>query len=80
MKQISKLTKYSVICNTLDVLIRNNIDNRFNDIQEKFNRRETETIQEILSVIDELLESTQDYDTKQILKVCMTMGLFRVCL
>ena len=69
MKQISKLTKYSVICNTLDVLIRNNIDNRFNDIQEKFNRRETETIQELLSVIDELLESTQDYDTKQILKV-----------
>lgn len=69
MKRISKLTKYSVICNTLDVLIRNNIDNRFNDIQEKFNRRETETIQELLSVIDELLYSTQDYDTKQILKV-----------
>ena len=69
MKQISKLTKYSVVCNTLDVLIRNNIDNRFNDIQEKFNRRESETIQELLSVIDELLESTQDYDTKQILKV-----------
>ena len=69
MKQISKLTKYRVICNTLDVLIRNNIDNRFNYIQEKFNRRESETIQELLSVIDELLESTQDYDTKQILKV-----------
>lgn len=69
MKQIGKLTKYTVICNTLDVLIRNNIDNRFNDIQEKFNSRETETIQELLSVIDELLESTQDYDTKQILKV-----------
>lgn len=69
MKQISKLTKYSVICNTLDVLIRNNIDNRFNDIQEKFNRRETETIQELLGVIDELLYSTQDYDTKQILEV-----------
>ena len=69
MKQISKLTKYSVICNTLDVLVRNNIDNRFNYIQEKFNRRESETIQELLRVIDELLESTQDYDTKQILKV-----------
>lgn len=69
MKQISKLTKYSVVCNTLNVLVRNNIDNRFNDIQEKFNRRESETIQELLSVIDELLESTQDYDTKQILKV-----------
>lgn len=69
MKQISKLTKYSVICNTLDVLVRNNIDNRFNDMQEKFNRRESETIQELLSVIDELLYSTQDYDTKQILKV-----------
>lgn len=69
MKQISKLTKYTVICNTLDVLVRNNIDNRFNDIQEKFNRRESETIQELLRVIDELLESTQDYDTKQILKV-----------
>ena len=69
MKQISKLTKYSVVCNTLNVLVRNNIDNRFNDIQEKFNRRESETIQELLSVIDELLESTQDYDTKQILEV-----------
>ena len=69
MKQISKLTKYSVICNTLDVLIRNNIDNRFNAIKEKFNRRETETIQELLSVIDELLESTQDYDTIAFLKV-----------
>ena len=69
MKQISKLTKYSVICNTLDVLIRNNIDNRFNYIQEKFNRRESETIQELLSVIDELLESTQDYDTIAYLKV-----------
>ncbi|WP_133014950.1 hypothetical protein [Clostridium cuniculi] len=69
MKQISKLTKYSVICNTLDVLVRNNIDNRFNDIQEKFNRREYETIQELLSVISELISSTQDYDTKQILKV-----------
>lgn len=69
MKQISKLTKYTVICNTLDVLVRNNIDNRFNDMQEKFNRRESETIQELLSVIDELLYSTQDYDTKQILKV-----------
>lgn len=69
MKRIGKLTKYKVLCNTLDVLIRNNIDNRFNDMQEKFNRRESETIQELLSVIDELLESTQDYDTKQILKV-----------
>ena len=69
MKQISKLKKYRVICNTLDVLIKNNIDNRFNDIQEKFNRRESETIQELLGVIDELLYSTQDYDTKQILEV-----------
>lgn len=69
MKRIGKLTKYKAICNTLDVLVRNNIDNRFNDIQEKFNRRESETIQELLRVIDELLESTQDYDTKQILKV-----------
>ena len=69
MKQISKLTKYRIICNTLDVLIRNNIDNRFNYIQEKFNRRESETIQELLSVIDELLYSTQDYDTIACLKV-----------
>lgn len=69
MKQISKLTKYKVLCNTLDVLVRNNIDNRFNDIQEKFNRRESETIQELLRVIDELLYSTQDYDAKQVLKV-----------
>ena len=69
MKQISKLTKYSVICNTLDVLVRNNIDNRFNDIQEKFNRRESETIQELLSVIDELLLSSKDYDTIACLKV-----------
>ena len=69
MKQISKLTKYSVICNTLDVLIRNNIDNRFNAIKEKFNRRETETIQELLGVIDELLYSTQDYDSIACLKV-----------
>lgn len=69
MKQISKLTKYSVICNILDVLIRNNIDDRFNAIKEKFNRRESETIQELLNVIDELLESTQDYDTIACLKV-----------
>ena len=69
MKQISKLKKYRVICNTLDVLIKNNIDDRFNDIQEKFNRRESETIQELLRVIDELLESTQDYDTIACLKV-----------
>ena len=69
MKQISKLTKYSVICNTLDVLIKNNIDDRFNTIKEKFNRRETETIQELLGVIDELLYSTQDYDTIACLKV-----------
>lgn len=69
MKQISKLKKYRVICNTLDVLIKNNIDDRFNAIKEKFNRRETETIQELLGVIDELLYSTQDYDTKQILEV-----------
>ena len=69
MKQISKLKKYRVICNTLDVLIKNNIDDRFNAIKEKFNRRETETIQELLSVIDELLESTQDYDTIACLKV-----------
>ncbi|HJG96303.1 MAG TPA: hypothetical protein K8V90_04275 [Romboutsia timonensis] len=69
MKRIGKLTKYKVLCNTLDVLIKNNIDNRFNDIQEKFNRRESETIQELLSVIDELLESTQDYDTIAYLKV-----------
>ena len=68
MKQISKLTKYSVVCNTLNVLVRNNIDNRFNDIQEKFNRRESETIQELLRVIDELISSTHDYDTKQILE------------
>lgn len=67
MKQISKLKKYRVICNTLDVLVRNNIDNRFNIIQEKFNRRESETIQELLSVIDELLCSTEDYDVKQCL-------------
>lgn len=69
MKRIGKLTKYKVLCNTLDVLIKNNIDNRFNDIKEKFNRRESETIQELLSVIDELLESTQDYDTIAYLKV-----------
>lgn len=69
MKRIGKLTKYRVICNTLDVLVRNNIDNRFNYIKEKFNRRESETIQELLSVIDELLESTQDYDTIAYLKV-----------
>lgn len=69
MKRIGKLTKYKVLCDTLDVLVRNNIDNRFNDIQEKFNRRESETIQELLSVIDELLESTQDYDTIACLKV-----------
>lgn len=67
MKQISKLKKYRVICNTLDVLVRNNIDNRFNIIQEKFNRRESETIQELLSVIDELLCSAEDYDVKQCL-------------
>lgn len=69
MKQIGKLTKYTVICNTLDVLVINNIDNRFNDIQEKFNRRESETIQELLSVIDELLLSSKDYDTIACLKV-----------
>ena len=69
MKRIGKLTKYRVICNTLDVLVRNNIDNRFNIIQEKFNRRESETIQELLGVIDELLYSTQDYDTIACLKV-----------
>lgn len=69
MKQISKLTKYTVICNTLDVLVRNNIDNRFNDIQEKFNKRESETIQELLRVIDELLLSSKDYDTIACLKV-----------
>ncbi len=69
MKQIGKLTKYTVICNTLDVLVRNNIDNRFNDMQEKFNRRESETIQELLSVIDELLLSSKDYDTIACLKV-----------
>lgn len=69
MKQISKLTKYSVICNTLDVLIRNNIDDRFNAIKEKFNKRESETIQELLSVIDELLLSSKDYDTIACLKV-----------
>lgn len=69
MKRIGKLTKYKVLCNTLDVLIKNNIDDRFNAIKEKFNRRETETIQELLGVIDELLYSTQDYDTKQILEV-----------
>lgn len=69
MKRIGKLTKYTVICNTLDVLVRNNIDNRFNDMQEKFNRRESETIQELLSVIDELLLSSKDYDTIACLKV-----------
>lgn len=69
MKRIGKLTKYRVICNTLDVLIKNNIDDRFNAIKEKFNRRETETIQELLSVIDELLLSSKDYDTIACLKV-----------
>ena len=69
MKQISKLKKYRVICNTLDVLIKNNIDDRFNAIKEKFNRRESETIQELLSVIDELLLSSKDYDTIACLKV-----------
>lgn len=69
MKRIGKLTKYKVLCNTLDVLIKNNIDDRFNAIKEKFNRRETETIQELLGVIDELLYSTQDYDTIACLKV-----------
>lgn len=69
MKQISKLKKYRVICNTLDVLIKNNIDDRFNAIKEKFNRRETETIQELLSVIDELSLSSKDYDTIACLKV-----------
>lgn len=69
MKRIGKLTKYKVLCNTLDVLIKNNIDDRFNAIKEKFNRRETETIQELLGVIGELLYSTQDYDTIACLKV-----------
>ena len=69
MKQISKLKKYRVICNTLDVLIKNNIDDRFNAIKEKFNKRESETIQELLSVIDELLLSSKDYDTIACLKV-----------
>jgi hypothetical protein len=69
MKRIGKLTKYKVLCNTLDVLIKNNIDDRFNAIKEKFNRRETETIQELLSVIDELLLSSKDYDTIACLKV-----------
>lgn len=69
MKRIGKLTKYTVICNTLDVLVRNNIDNRFNDMQEKFNKRESETIQELLRVIDELLLSSKDYDTIACLKV-----------
>ena len=69
MKRIGKLTKYKVLCNTLDVLIKNNIDDRFNAIKEKFNRRETETIQELLGVIDGLLYSTQDYDTIACLKV-----------
>lgn len=69
MKRIGKLTKYKELCNTLDVLIKNNIDDRFNAIKEKFNRRETETIQELLGVIDELLYSTQDYDTIACLKV-----------
>lgn len=69
MKRIGKLTKYKVLCNTLDVLIKNNIDDRFNAIKEKINRRETETIQELLGVIDELLYSTQDYDTIACLKV-----------
>ena len=69
MKRIGKLTKYKVLCNTLDVLIKNNIDDRFNTIKEKFNRRETETIQELLGVTDELLYSTQDYDTIACLKV-----------
>lgn len=69
MKRIGKLTKYKVLCNTLDVLIKNNIDDRFNAIKEKFNRRETETIQELLGVIDELLYSTQDYGTIACLKV-----------
>ena len=67
MKRIVKLTKYKELCNTLDVLIKNNIDDRFNAIKEKFNRRETETIQELLGVIDELLCSTEDYDVKQCL-------------
>lgn len=69
MKRIGKLTKYKELCNTLDVLIKNNIDDRFSAIKEKFNRRETETIQELLGVIDELLYSTQDYDTIACLKV-----------
>ena len=69
MKQISKLTKYKVLCNTLDVLIKNNIDDRFNTIKEKFNRRESETIQELLRVIDELLLSSKEYDTIACLKV-----------
>lgn len=69
MKRIGKLTKYKVLCNTLDVLVRNNIDNRFNDIQEKFNKRESETIQELLRVIDELLLGSKDYDTIACLKV-----------
>ena len=69
MKRIGKLTKYKVLCNTLDVLIKNNIDDRFNAIKEKFNKRESETMQELLGVIDELLYSTQDYDTIACLKV-----------
>ena len=69
MKRIGKLTKYKVLCNTLDVLIKNNIDDRFNTIKEKFNRRESETIQELLRVIDELLLSSKDYDTIACLKV-----------
>lgn len=69
MKRIGKLTKYKVLCDTLDILIKNNIDDRFNAIKEKFNRRESETIKELLAIIDELLDSTQDYESKQILEV-----------
>lgn len=69
MKRISKLTKYRALSSTLEALNNNNIDNRFKIIQKKFNKRESETIQELLSVIDELLLSSKDYDTIACLKV-----------
>ena len=69
MKRISKLTKYRALSSTLEALNNNNIDSRFETIQKKFNKRESETIQELLSVIDELLLSSKDYDTIECLKV-----------
>lgn len=69
MKIISKLTKYRMLSSTLEALNNNNIDSRFETIQKKFDKRESETIQELLSVIDELLLKSKDYDTIECLKV-----------